>query len=1223
MNIYCSFSKTKIFNTSFIIILFIIHNAAFTERIPVIIELNTLCGVDFYSQLKDAKTTSTEKIISLKKHIEKIKNEQESFINKISKKKSIDETILFTVQKVFNGIGAYLELDHIRELQNDFDVKAIHPLSRVSINLSKSLPFIGAPSVWSNYKATGKGVRVGIIDTGIDYIHKDFGGSGTQQDYENNDTTIIGDVPFPTTKIAGGYDFVGEDYDPEVFGKNIPIPDPDPFDQNGHGTHVAGIIGGYGVLNSGATYTFDYTQQVISYPFFVYPGVAPKTELYALKIFSKAPKSEILIPAIEWAIDPNQDDDFSDHLDILNLSLGEDFGFSDTPEAIACNNVSSVGILVVVSAGNRGDAFFSLGTPASAESVIAVSACEDADSSLSGNIPSRIAYFSSRGPAMYSTGKIVLKPDISAPGVHIYSANLGSNPMNRLSSGTSMSAPHISGLSALLMEIEPELTAQNIKTILINNATSDTYLYKNGEIIYAPPQIGGVGRNNFSNNIITDFLFYDKDNPNTVSLTFNTQEVSDSITEERWIRIENRSKQSKSFELSYLSRTTVSGVEIVLPQNISAPINPGSYADLPVILNIDMSLLKHDRDPSLDFRYNEPNRSWISELSGVLSLRDTTNNNTLYLPLYAQIQPISDLGFYPSYLDLSTSNTESISVQGRELYTGENFPYDLTSFISFFELKGISKKQENLPEYMSCADIQYLGITDNLTYLPENNIEDSSIYFLISTYSAWSSPNQVNFTIYIDANNDGKTDYSLYNSTTYSGNNPPPSSDYFVSILSNLKDDTKIQHPLNIFSASEFDVNLFKSNVMVLGVKASDLKLDNDNSTIGFFCESRFIKDIPVNIDQIPEQIPTQPKKRFIYNLKEKSIHIQSNALTDVFSFAKNNISSKISIYNENYFIFKTCGLLSFITHNPKNKKLQFIPIITSGDTDGDGIPDIIEGIEDIDGDGIPNLVDLDSDNDGIPDNVEGTEDKNNNGIPDYIDPEPVIEEGIADGEGLFEGSYEGISEGLEEGVNEGILEGIKEGTEEGYITEGEIEGVFEGINEGVLEGMEEGTEGEIEGISEGDLEGFVEGEPAYEGILEGMLEGTITEEGLLEGNTEGEISPIIASPPFNVTASDGSYSEYVLVEWEMEDDTNKYIFEILRNKENDCNTAISIGTTSLPYYYDYTAEVPLIKKGFSCFANKTIPVVYYYWVRAREKNNANNNTWSNCSIPDKGWRGK
>lgn len=1214
MNMVISFIKLNVFNNC-VLLLFLIGlfnpniNIYSTDAIPVIIELNTPCVVEFSSQINNIKISEIEKSIKVKEHLLKIKREQDDFLKKFARKKNSNQDILFTVQKVFNGIGIYLEYDNIRELETEIDVKAVHFLSRVHIDLSKSLPFIGAPSVWGNYKATGKGVKVGIVDTGIDYIHKDFGGSGSQQDYINNNPTIVGDILYPTAKIVGGYDFVGEDYDPEVFGKNIPIPDPDPFDQNGHGTHVAGIIGGYGILNSGSTYSFEYNQFVISIPFSVYPGVAPKTELYALKIFSKAHKSEILIPAIEWAVDPNQDGDFSDHLDILNLSLGEDFGFSDTPEAIACNNASQVGVLVIVSAGNRGDAFFALGTPASAESVVAVSACEDADPSLSGGIPSRIAYFSSRGPAMYSNGKVILKPDLSAPGVHISSANLGSNPINRLSSGTSMSAPHIAGLSALLKEIKPELTARDIKTILINNATYDIYLYNSGETIFAPPQVGGVGRNDFSKNMITDVLFYDRDNPNAVSLTFDTQEILESTSEERWVRIENRSNQTKSFELSIIQRTTVSGVNIFLPQNIISAIAPGAYIDLPVILDIDVSQLKHDRDLSLDFRYNEPYRSWISEYSGLFSLRDITTNKTLYLPFYAKPQPLSDLTLYPSYLNLSESNTESLTTNGIELYTGDNYPYDFMSFLSFYELKSISKKQGLLPKYLSCADIQYIAVTDNLPYIGNSkNIKGGIIYFLISTFSEWNSPNQVTFTIYIDANNDGKTDYSLYNSTTYSGTNPPPSSDIFVSVLSNLKDKTWIQYPINAFLGSEFDVSLFKSNVMVLALNASDIGLDDENTTIGFFCESRFNKDIPLIVDQVPEQVPTQPKKRVIYNLLEKSIQIKSEQLTDVFSYARSNLSAQVSILEEYYLTYKTSGLLSFITHNPKNKKVQFIPIITTGDTDGDGILDVIEGVEDMDGDAIPNLIDTDSDNDGIPDNIEGIEDRNNNGNPDYIDIEPVIEEG----------NTEGIEEG--EGNVEGDIEGFEEGVSEGETVEGAIEGIQEGIKEGEIEGV-------LEGTNEGIIEGIKEGEPFYEGVDEGLFEGIITIEGELDGNKEGEmdgeVGPVTPSPPYNVMATDGLYSGYVFVEWQFDNDIDKYEFEVLRNKQANCATAISLGITALPYFYDYTAEVPLTKKRISCSGNRTIPVVYYYWVRAIHKNEINNSNWSSCSIPDKGWRGR
>ncbi len=1170
------------------------------EGISVIIELKTSPGVEFYSEIENVKISSSEKSQRLKKHIENVKKEQDLFLDKLLKEKSHSNNILFQVQKVFNGVGLCIDYETIRQIESEPEVKSVLPLACVSINLSYSVPFVGASYVWGKYKATGNGVKVGIIDTGIDYIHKDFGGSGADVDYSNNDHTVIGDVPFPTTKIMGGYDFAGEDYDPEVYGKNVPVPDADPFDQQGHGTHVAGIIGGYGVLNSGATYTFEYTQQLMSIPFFVNPGVAPKTELYALKIFSTAPKSEILIPAIEWAIDPNQDGDFSDHLDILNLSLGEDFGFANSPEAISCNNASKVGTLVVVSAGNRGDGFFSLGTPASAESVIAVGACEDADPTLTGGIPSRTAYFSSRGPTIYSTGKVMLKPDISAPGVHIRSANLGSNPINSVRAGTSMSAPHITGLAALLKEIKPDLSPQNIKAILMNNAVYSNFLVKNSEIITSPPQVAGIGRNDFSNSMIMDFFFYDRDNPDAVSISFNTQEVIEPTMEERWVRIENRSNQTKTFELTFTPTSTVSGVNIELPQMITSPIISNSFADLPVILNIEPLQLKHDKDPSVDFRYNDPNRSWLSEFSGILSLRDTSTDAYLYISLYAQPQPVSDLSLYPAYLDLSSSNTESLTVEGKELYTGENFPYDLVSFLSFYEMRGISKKQNKLSEYLSCADIQFIGITDNLPYLTNSeDIENSTIYFLVSVYNTWSSPSQVCFTFYIDANNDGRTDYALYNGTTYSGNIPPPSSDVFVSILSDLSSETKVQYPLNFFPSSEYDVNLFKSNCMVLAVKANDLKLKDDNCTIGFFCESKFNKDIPIIVDQVPEQIPTQPKKRFIYNLKEKSIHIESNSLLDVFSYAKNNSSITVAINKENYFNYNTYGLISFITHNPRGKKVQFFPIITSGDTDRDGISDIIEGIDDFDGDGIPNLLDLDSDNDGISDSVEGVGDRNNNGIPDFIDLEPVLEEGVLEGTEEGEIPIEGIHEGLNEGSVEG--EGASEGTEEG-ILEGNIEGEIP-------------TEGTYEGLSEGSNEGEVkEGEDKPEGIEEGINEGD---------NEEGESLFEIPQPPINVIASDGEYSDYVLITWGMNNPSGKvYEYEVLRNKEYDCDTALSMGQTTLPYFYDSTAKPPITKNFFSCTGIKT-PVIYFYWVRVREKKGANFSNWSICSYPDRGWRGE
>src|SRR5690606_11119256 len=133
--------------------------------------------------------------------------------------------------------------------------------------------------------------------------------------------------------------------------------DPDPLDFDGHGSHVAGTAAGIGV------------------PGTVGAGMAPGAQLYALKVFGDNGGTTALTSlAIEWAMDPNGDGDMSDHLDVINLSLGSALGFPNDPSAISVNNAAAVGIIVATSAGNAGNTPYVTGAPGVARAAIATAA---------------------------------------------------------------------------------------------------------------------------------------------------------------------------------------------------------------------------------------------------------------------------------------------------------------------------------------------------------------------------------------------------------------------------------------------------------------------------------------------------------------------------------------------------------------------------------------------------------------------------------------------------------------------------------------------------------------------------------------------------------------------------------------------------------------------------------------------------------------------------------
>jgi len=599
-------------------------------------------------------------------------------------KKIPQARILFRYRMTFNGLAVMVSQSDLQKVASLKGVRALHTSSRIpqpeafqkmeaQKNLESALVeasstgWIGAIKL-NEQGITGKGIKIGIVDTGIDYTHKMFGGSGLPSDYQDNDKSMIEPGSFPTAKVQGGIDLSGDKWLKQG-DLEIPQPDPDPLDADEHGTHVAGTAAGVG----DGIHTYN--------------GVAPDAALYAIKVFPKGGQTtdEIVMAALEYAVDPSGDLDPSDRLDVLNLSLGSSFGMPvDRPYPIALKTLEKAGVAVVISAGNSGDVPFIVGSPStlyegqlsiaasvdndgvnwqfSASSVVLkgetlsfeskwAPTCDKPDAflgvsgdlvyigladqdlppeveaALAGKIalidrgvvsfqekvdralkakakgvvivnknesepvsPSvsqvskdlpivmislkngqaikealksqtvsfsfnngkkiekpelidRITGFSSRGPRL---GDGLIKPQISAPGQNILSAGAGKGSEGIRMSGTSMAAPHMAGVMALMKQALPKASVSELNTRLMNSSK-----ILQGKSGYADVANQGAGRVQVDLAVANDVLV----TPNSLSLGFVDKDASRSLSKK--IVVENKSSEDRVYAISALSKDLI------------------------------------------------------------------------------------------------------------------------------------------------------------------------------------------------------------------------------------------------------------------------------------------------------------------------------------------------------------------------------------------------------------------------------------------------------------------------------------------------------------------------------------------------------------------------------------------------------------------------------------------------------------------------------------------
>jgi len=883
--------------------------------------------------------------------------------------------VLYRVQTAYNGIAARVEAADVAKIRAHVDVKAVHALPVHTIENSTSVPFINAVNAWvASGGNAGDGIRIGIIDTGVDYTHADFGGPGTVAAYSGNNRNIIEPGTFPTAKVVGGTDFAGDAYT----GANVPVPDPDPLDCNGHGSHVAGTAAGLGVTSAGATYAGPYDGTTPFSSLSIGPGVAPKAMLYALKVFGCAGSTGLTTQAINWAVDPNGDGDPSDHLDVINMSLGSNFGTATDASAVASTNASAVGVIVCAASGNAGDTHYITSSPASSTAAISVANIVDSGitnaaltinsppaiggnkaalpaafnppmpspstftanvklandgstdpfpgspggtvgtttdgcqsfpagfftgqhalidrgggcgftvkvrnaqdagatavivaNNVAGNIsmggtdptitiPSlsitladgnaikgqlgggvnatstfvhlgdTVSGSSSRGPRRNGAGA---KPEVSAPGTSIISAGMGTGIASATISGTSMATPHVAGSMAVLRQLHPTWSVEELKALLMNTANHDLFTGNSGTgSKFAVARIG-AGRVDLKDASESEVIAYSDDDAGAVAVSFGTPDVVGTANLMRNVRVSNKGGTDASFNLGYVGLSDVPGVDYSFPDGPSVTVPAGSSTTFRIQLNATAALMKHPRDATMAATQGANPRYYMSEESGYLTLTPL-GGTTLRLPVYAAPRPASNMTTDHNYI-LFTGPTGStnIGLTGQDVNTGAAFPVDEISLVSAFELQGVSPATIPATSFASNADLKAVGVTSDFKATNSVVAGSTRIFFAIATHGQWSTPSDVQFNIFIDRDRNGTDDFQVINTATADANGnlfdvlvsarrPAP----FTGALT-------LDSFINNVAPSGLDTVPYNTNMIVIPVTASALGLTTANAKFNY-----------------------------------------------------------------------------------------------------------------------------------------------------------------------------------------------------------------------------------------------------------------------------------------------------------------------------------------------------------------------------------------------------
>ncbi len=892
---------------------------------------------------------------------------------------------LFRTVNAVPGLVVTAEADRIRELATSPDVRSVRKVVPKATTNSSAIQLTQTVRAWQRAGGVGDGLRIGIIDDGIDYTHADFGGPGTDAAYAAIDPTKVAPAYFPTPKVIGGIDFAGDAYDASgAAGPDAltPKPDPNPLACGEHGTHVAGTAAGFGVNADGTSFRGDYRQldSAALNALRIGPGTAPLALLYAVKVFGCDGSTNLVPQALDWSLDPNGDGDFSDRLDVVNLSLGSDNGAPDDPDSLFVRKLAESGVLSVISAGNGGDLYDVGGAPgntpealtvastrdssvlrdgaeviapdavagikggqyslsftgfdnldrtspvvaltdpanqdgcdpysaadadavadkhvwlewddeaatrrcgslvradhalaAGAGGVLLTSTLEQFTAAIAGNEGLPMFQFTGPDtaalrpaleagalqvrltgtlrasvntnypdiadtPSLFTSRAVrgpTVKPDVSAPGDTIASALVGTGSDPLVISGTSMAAPHVAGIAALVRQAHPDWNVAEVKAAVMNTAGGDVYSEEGRRgPIHAPNRVG-AGRVDADAAVRTPVLAMVADEPGSVSATFGVVQAAGPVSRSKVIKVVNKGSSPVRYTASYEPITTVPGVRYELSAQ-SLDIVGSGVAELVLTLHIDdPAALRKTADPTIEKTQLGQARQFLADASGRVVLTpagpDAADRQALRVPVYAAPKPVADIAVPDELRFDGTDQQATLTLSGNELDQGSG-DAAYRSLISVLQLQVESGR---LPECSSLftadcvpndtargGDIQYVGATSTApSAVAQGEPDQALLAFGITTWGEWYNlgGNTIPF-IDIDTNGDGTADFEVFVTK-------PDGTDLLLAETIDLRVPdmpTVDLQPIN-GQFGDVDTGVFDTNVVLLPVSLAALGID-------------------------------------------------------------------------------------------------------------------------------------------------------------------------------------------------------------------------------------------------------------------------------------------------------------------------------------------------------------------------------------------------------------